>query len=138
MAFAFSTPEVTVGTFLEAFISKCRIHVHRFLFITEPFPPWWWGFWPCHFVHKRCPLPTFREIGLASIVGPSVFTSEQSGMQSSALLRYPDSEQFPGLKVEEEKCLPWAVSTVRGATVSVMRLEVPSRARSEFEKACGA
>ena len=83
-------------------------------------------------------VPGDRIGGTPSIVGPSVFTSEQSGMQSSALLRYPDSEQFPGLKVEEEKCLPWAVSTVRGATVSVMRLEVPSRARSEFEKACGA
>src|SRR6202043_1215712 len=37
---------------------------------------------------------------------------------------------------EDEACLPWAVSAVRGATVSVARLGVPSKARSDFEKAC--
>jgi tetratricopeptide (TPR) repeat protein len=40
--------------------------------------------------------------------------------------------------VEDETCLPWPVSEVRGATVSVMRLDVPSKARNEYEKACGA
>jgi hypothetical protein len=38
---------------------------------------------------------------------------------------------------EDETCLPWAISAVRGATVSVARLGVPSKARSDFEKACG-
>jgi tetratricopeptide (TPR) repeat protein len=40
--------------------------------------------------------------------------------------------------VEDETCLPWTISEVRGATVSVMRLGVPSKARGEYEKACGA
>ena len=39
--------------------------------------------------------------------------------------------------VEDEACLPWALSAVRGATVSVIRLGVPSKARSEYNKACG-
>jgi Tfp pilus assembly protein PilF len=39
--------------------------------------------------------------------------------------------------IEDETCLPWAVSAVLGATVSVNRLQVPSDARNEFEKACG-
>ena len=38
---------------------------------------------------------------------------------------------------EDEACLPWTLSQIRGATVSVVRLQVPDKARSEFEKACG-
>lgn len=38
---------------------------------------------------------------------------------------------------EDEACLPWALSQIRGATVSLVRLEVPDKARSEFDKACG-
>jgi len=38
---------------------------------------------------------------------------------------------------EDEACLPWALSQIRGATVSVVRLAVPDKARSEFDKACG-
>ena len=38
--------------------------------------------------------------------------------------------------VEDENCLPWALSSIRGATVSVMRLQVPDKARSEYDKAC--
>ncbi len=39
---------------------------------------------------------------------------------------------------EDEACLPWALPDVRGATVSAVRLGVPSKARSQYEKACGA
>lgn len=39
--------------------------------------------------------------------------------------------------VEDEACLPWSLSQIRGATVSVARLAVPDKARGEFEKACG-
>ena len=47
-------------------------------------------------------------------------------------------QPFPKATVtEDEGCLPWAISAVRGATVSVARLAVPSKARSDFEKACG-
>src|SRR5690242_13474213 len=40
--------------------------------------------------------------------------------------------------VEDETCLPWDLPDMRGATVSAVRLGVPSKARSEYEKACGA
>src|ERR1700722_5100858 len=39
---------------------------------------------------------------------------------------------------EDEACLPWTLSDVRGATVSAARLAVPAKARSQYEKACGA
>jgi tetratricopeptide (TPR) repeat protein len=39
---------------------------------------------------------------------------------------------------EEESCFPWKVSALRGATVSVRRLEVPAKARDEYDKACDA
>jgi tetratricopeptide (TPR) repeat protein len=38
---------------------------------------------------------------------------------------------------EDEACLPWALPDVRGATVSAIRLGVPSKARGQYEKACG-
>jgi tetratricopeptide (TPR) repeat protein len=38
---------------------------------------------------------------------------------------------------EDEACLPWILSEIRGATVSVARLDVPGNARSEYNKACG-
>jgi hypothetical protein len=38
----------------------------------------------------------------------------------------------------DENCLPWDVSEGRGTAVSVTRLKVPSKARSEYEKACDA
>jgi tetratricopeptide (TPR) repeat protein len=39
---------------------------------------------------------------------------------------------------DEEMCFPWKFSAVRSATVSVTRLKVPSKAKSEYEKACDA
>ena len=36
----------------------------------------------------------------------------------------------------EERCFPWKLSAVRSTTVSVTSLKVPSKARSEYEKAC--
>ena len=40
--------------------------------------------------------------------------------------------------VEDETCLPWELADTRGATVSAIRLGVPSKARSQYDKACGA
>ena len=45
------------------------------------------------------------------------------------------SPSKPGV-FSDEDCLPWNVSDGRGATVSVARLNVPSMARSEYQKAC--
>jgi predicted Zn-dependent protease len=71
--------------------------------------------------------------------GPSVYNGQPTarpGIQQSTLM--PDLAPLPKASiVEDEACLPWAVSEVRGATVSVMRLEVPSKARGDYEKACG-
>jgi hypothetical protein len=39
---------------------------------------------------------------------------------------------------EEEKCFPWKLSFVRPTTVSVARLKVPPKARTEYEEACDA
>jgi tetratricopeptide (TPR) repeat protein len=51
----------------------------------------------------------------------------------------PTTEPFPKpVVVEDESCLPWDLPDVRGATVSAIRLGVPSKARNEYEKACGA
>ena len=49
----------------------------------------------------------------------------------------PNAPLPPAQVVEDEACLPWALSAVRGATVSVIRLGVPSKARNEYNKACG-
>ena len=40
--------------------------------------------------------------------------------------------------VEDDACLPWDAPDVRGATVSAIRLGVPSKARNDYNKACGA
>jgi len=79
-------------------------------------------------------VPGDRIGGTLPIVGPSVFTSEQSGKRLSALLRNLKLEQFPRLEVEEQACLPWAVSAVRGTTVNVMRLEIPSKSEERVSK----
>ena len=51
----------------------------------------------------------------------------------------PPMEPLPKpMVVEDETCLPWDLPDVRGATVSAIRLGVPSKARNEYEKACGA
>ena len=68
----------------------------------------------------------------AALFGSSGGTHPSSVPLMSALGHLP----IPQV-IEDETCLPWAVSAVREATVSVMRLQVPSKARNEFEKACG-
>jgi tetratricopeptide (TPR) repeat protein len=40
------------------------------------------------------------------------------------------------LALQDEKCLPWNVSEGRDTAVSVTRLQVTSKARGEYEKAC--
>src|ERR1700731_4033122 len=51
----------------------------------------------------------------------------------------PTMEPIPKpMVVEDEMCLPWDLPDMRGATVSAIRLGVPSKARGEYEKACGA
>jgi tetratricopeptide (TPR) repeat protein len=65
----------------------------------------------------------------------------QPGMQPNPQpgVFIPPMEPLPKpVVVEDETCLPWQLADVRGATVSAIRLGVPSKARNEYEKACGA
>jgi len=68
--------------------------------------------------------------------GPSVFDRQppQPGIMQPMI---PDTPLPKPQMNEDESCLPWALSQIRGATVSVLRLEVPDKARGEYEKACG-
>ena len=65
----------------------------------------------------------------------------QPGIQPNSMpdLIIPPTEPLPKpVVVEDEACLPWDVPNVRGASVSAIRLGVPSKARSQYEKACSA
>ncbi|HTC64601.1 MAG TPA: tetratricopeptide repeat protein [Candidatus Saccharimonadales bacterium] len=56
-------------------------------------------------------------------------------------IMFPTSEPFPkqpAVVNEDDACLPWDLSDVRNSSVSAIRLGVPGKARSEFQKACGA
>jgi tetratricopeptide (TPR) repeat protein len=64
-----------------------------------------------------------------------------SGTQPSAQpgeVAPPTATNPKAVIVEDEACLPWDVSDVRGDTVSAIRLGVPSNARKDYDKACGA
>lgn len=68
---------------------------------------------------------------------PSIYGAPSSGPLWQPL---PDIPQIPAPRVvvEDEKCLPWNVSDMRAAAVSVARLNVPSKAKHEYDKACEA
>lgn len=58
---------------------------------------------------------------------------------------YPTMQPLPDIPPlakpslpDDEKCFPWNLSEAKAATVSVTRLNIPSKARSEYEKACDA
>ena len=72
----------------------------------------------------------------AGVNTPSVFDRQPT--QTNPMQPLIPETTIPKVQVtEDEACLPWALSQIRGATVSVVRLQVPDKARSEFEKACG-
>jgi tetratricopeptide (TPR) repeat protein len=76
--------------------------------------------------------------GTSSASGPPVFNSPPISQPIGMQPVIPEDQLSKAQIVEDESCLPWAVSSVRGATVSVMRLQVPDKARSEYDKACNA
>jgi len=140
------TVKMTVGNVAETAISKRRVDAHHIfahqaavsalaiLLVAAPLcaqkgaPP-------------SSPGGSHGPSGGTPPSGRSVYGSDstlQDGMKPSTLSPIAALEPLPRPQViEDETCLPWTVSAVRGATVSVMRLQVPSKARSEFEKACG-
>jgi cellobiose-specific phosphotransferase system component IIA len=56
-------------------------------------------------------------------------------------INIPVIDPFPKQPIvvnEDDACLPWDLSDVRGSSVSTVRLGVPGKARSQFQKACDA
>jgi predicted Zn-dependent protease len=74
--------------------------------------------------------------GGAESSGPSIFNGQPMSQPGAMQPMTPDQTIPKAEIVEDETCLPWAISSIRGATVSVMRLQVPDKARSEYDKAC--
>lgn len=72
---------------------------------------------------------------MPTIGNPSVFGRQPT--QPDVMQTIPDTPLAKPLVADDEACLPWTLSQIRGATVSVLRLQVPDKARSEYEKACG-
>jgi hypothetical protein len=68
--------------------------------------------------------------------GPNVFSSQPIAPPIGMQPLIPEDPMSKAQMVEDETCLPWAISSIRGATVSVMRLQIPDKARSEYDKAC--
>jgi tetratricopeptide (TPR) repeat protein len=66
----------------------------------------------------------------------------EPGMQPSpenpmVMLPTPEPVKKP-VTLEEDACFPWDLSSGSGTTISAVRLSVPSKARSEYDKACSA
>jgi len=72
----------------------------------------------------RPSLPPFQPTPQPNTV-PNVLTPTPQPMQKPAV-------------VEDESCFPWDLTQVRDASVSAVRLGVPAKARSLYEKACDA
>jgi TolA-binding protein len=65
----------------------------------------------------------------------------QPGMQPETNSEVPTPAMQPPVKsaeAQDESCFPWELPDARGASVSAIRLAVPSKARSDYNKACGA
>jgi hypothetical protein len=70
--------------------------------------------------------------------GRSGVPTYEPGVQPQPGVFIPTPQPLPKpVVVEDETCLPWDLPDMRGATVSAIRLGVPPKARSEYEKACG-
>jgi tetratricopeptide (TPR) repeat protein len=73
--------------------------------------------------------------------GPSSLPPFQPALQpgpvSGVVIPTTQPMQKPAV-VEDESCFSWDLAQVRGATVSAVRLGVPAKARSQYEKACDA
>jgi len=70
-----------------------------------------------------------------------VYSPTQPGTQPNTETEVPtpSTGSLPKpVMTEDDSCLPWDLSIVRGASVSAIRLAVPSKARGQYEKACGA
>ena|SRR5580700_11086252 len=61
----------------------------------------------------------------------------QPGTDPGLMLPTTQQLQKP-VVVEDESCLPWVLPTARNSSVSAIRLGVPDKARSQYQKACGA
>ena len=75
-----------------------------------------------------------------SAVGPS-FGLGCSNSNAGPCTQQPMIADVPPLKPSvpnDEKCLPWTLSTAPTSPLSVTTMKVPSKARGQYEKACNA
>ncbi len=74
---------------------------------------------------------------------PPIQPGVQPGMQPTPentieMYPTPDPMKNQPLTLEEDACFPWDLSSGSGTSISALRLSVPSKARSEYDKACSA
>jgi tetratricopeptide repeat protein len=68
---------------------------------------------------------------------PRIQPGNEPNSMPGLIIPTPEPPRKP-VVIEDEACLPWDLPSVRGASVSAIRLGVPSKARSQYEKACSA
>ena len=68
---------------------------------------------------------------------PTYDPGQPSISESEIFMPTTQTPQKP-VVVEDESCLPWDLPGTRDTTVSAIRLAVPSKARGQYQKACGA
>ncbi|HEX3375444.1 MAG TPA: hypothetical protein VHS29_01200 [Candidatus Acidoferrales bacterium] len=84
-------------------------------------------------------LPLSAQLKTRQDVGVNVGANCTDSGPCDHTFQFPEMEPAPKpVVIDDEKCLPWNLSATQGVTSSVTTLKVPSRARSEFQKACDA
>ncbi len=81
-------------------------------------------------------LKTKAEIGPGPTSGP--VCGINSGVVCGAQTTGDITPLMKPAVVDDEKCLPWNLSSAKDKPSTVTTLKVPSKARSEYEKACSA
>jgi hypothetical protein len=81
-------------------------------------------------------MKTRPDVGVSLGSGGCSIGSEQN-CYHAPLIADPPPLMKPTV-ANDEKCLPWNLSTVQVVPVTVKALKVPSKARSQYEKACSA
>ena len=70
---------------------------------------------------------------------PGVYPGMQPGTMDPGGVMFPTTQPLPKPTVsDDDACLPWDLNGARSASISATRLAVPGKARSLYQKACGA
>jgi len=82
-------------------------------------------------------LPLHSQQKTRPEVGPSDGMPICSHAGACETLPTPDTTPLmKPVTIDDEKCLPWNLSAAQASTSNIKTLKVPSKARSEYEKAC--